>query len=69
MRTPLIAGTVAPLVGPRQSIRDVNRRQRGKTAPLRFLQRTWVATDLHQQVWPQMESHCADYSVQDYTSV
>jgi heme-degrading monooxygenase HmoA len=33
------------------------------------LQRKWVDTDLHQQVWPQMESHCADYSVQDYTSI
>ena len=33
------------------------------------LQQKWVATDLHQQVWPQMERHCADYSVRDYTSV
>jgi heme-degrading monooxygenase HmoA len=33
------------------------------------LQQKWVATDLHQQVWPQIESHCADYSVRDYTSV
>jgi heme-degrading monooxygenase HmoA len=33
------------------------------------LQQKWVATDLHQQVWPQIESYCADYSVRDYTSV
>ena len=33
------------------------------------LQRKWVAMDLHQVVWPQMESHFADYSVNDYTSV
>ncbi len=33
------------------------------------LQQKWVAADLHQQVWPQMEGHCADYSVQDYTAV
>jgi heme-degrading monooxygenase HmoA len=33
------------------------------------LQQKWVATDLHQQVWPQMERHFADYSVTDYTAV
>jgi heme-degrading monooxygenase HmoA len=33
------------------------------------LQQKWVATDLHQVVWPQMEDHFADYSVSGYTSV
>jgi heme-degrading monooxygenase HmoA len=33
------------------------------------LQKKWVASDLHQEVWPQMESYCADYSVKDYTSI
>ena len=33
------------------------------------LQKKWVATDLHQDVWPQMENHCADYSVNGYTSI
>lgn len=33
------------------------------------LQKKWVALDLHQVVWPQMENHFADYSVYDYTSV
>ena len=33
------------------------------------LQKKWVALDLHQVVWPQMESFFADYSVNDYTSV
>ncbi len=33
------------------------------------LQKKWVAADLHQEVWPQMEYHCADYSVSDYTSI
>jgi heme-degrading monooxygenase HmoA len=33
------------------------------------LQQKWVATDLHQEVWPQMEEHFADYSVTDYTAV
>jgi heme-degrading monooxygenase HmoA len=33
------------------------------------LQKKWVASDLHQQVWPQIEGHCAGYSVKDYTSV
>jgi heme-degrading monooxygenase HmoA len=22
----------------------------------------WVASDLHQQVWPQIEAHCASYA-------
>jgi heme-degrading monooxygenase HmoA len=33
------------------------------------LQKKWVALDLHQVVWPQMQSHFADFSVNDYTSV
>ena len=33
------------------------------------LQQKWVATDLHQQVWPQIEAHSSGYSVADYTSV
>jgi heme-degrading monooxygenase HmoA len=33
------------------------------------LQKKWVAQDLHQEVWPQMENHFADYSVNDYTAV
>lgn len=35
----------------------------------RGLQERWVATELHQRVWPQMESHCAKYSVQYYEQV
>jgi heme-degrading monooxygenase HmoA len=33
------------------------------------LQKKWVALDLHQVVWPQMEHHFTDYSVNDYTSI
>ena len=33
------------------------------------LQQKWVATELHQQVWPQIESQCAEYSVKYYDSV
>ena len=33
------------------------------------LQKKWVALDLHQVVWPQMEHHFADYSVNSYTSI
>jgi heme-degrading monooxygenase HmoA len=33
------------------------------------LQKKWVALDLHQVVWPQMEEHFAGYSVNDYTSI
>ena len=29
----------------------------------------WVATGLHQQVWPQMEAHCASYSVKNFTII
>jgi heme-degrading monooxygenase HmoA len=32
-------------------------------------QQKWVATDLHQQVWPQMEIHCASYAVKNYDAV
>jgi heme-degrading monooxygenase HmoA len=32
-------------------------------------QQGWVATDLHQEVWPQIESRCSGYSVNDYTAV
>jgi heme-degrading monooxygenase HmoA len=35
----------------------------------RAQQKTWVATDLHQQVWPQMEAHSASHSIADYTAV
>ncbi|MBO0701787.1 MAG: antibiotic biosynthesis monooxygenase [Candidatus Dormibacteraeota bacterium] len=23
---------------------------------------SWVASDLHQQVWPQVEAHCSEYT-------
>ena len=32
-------------------------------------QQKWVATDLHQAVWPQVESHCLGYSVRNFLSV
>ena len=35
-----------------------------ESEPLRL---KWVATDLHQQVWPRMEAHCADYSVKSFS--
>jgi heme-degrading monooxygenase HmoA len=33
------------------------------------LQKKWVATDLHQKVWAQIESHLSECSVKDYTSI
>jgi heme-degrading monooxygenase HmoA len=33
------------------------------------LQKKWVALDLHQVVWPQLQSYFADFSVNDYASV
>ena len=32
-------------------------------------QQKWVAGDLHREVWPQMEAHCAAYSVRYYHKV
>jgi heme-degrading monooxygenase HmoA len=32
-------------------------------------QQKWVATDLHQQVWPEIENQCSEYSVNYYTAV
>lgn len=33
------------------------------------LQQKWVATELHGQIWPMMESHFVSYSVKNYTAV
>jgi heme-degrading monooxygenase HmoA len=35
----------------------------------RSQQQKWVATDLHQRVWSQMESLCASYAVKSYDAV
>lgn len=32
-------------------------------------QQKWVATDVHQEVWPRMEAHCSGYSVTYYNTV
>ena len=33
------------------------------------LQQKWAATDLHQQVWPQMESYFERYAIKTYAAV
>jgi heme-degrading monooxygenase HmoA len=33
------------------------------------LQQTWVATDLHQEVWPTIEKHLAGYTVRTFSAV
>ncbi len=33
------------------------------------LQQKWVAAPLHQEVWPQMETHFTEYAVRDYTAI
>jgi heme-degrading monooxygenase HmoA len=33
------------------------------------LQQKWVATELHGQVWPVMESHLVEFTVKTYTTV
>jgi heme-degrading monooxygenase HmoA len=32
-------------------------------------QQQWVATDLHQEVWPAIADQCAEFSVQGYSAV
>jgi heme-degrading monooxygenase HmoA len=32
-------------------------------------QQKWVATDLHQQVWPLVEGLCESYAVSGYTAI
>ena len=32
-------------------------------------QQKWVATDLHQEVWPLVAGHCESFSVAGYTTV
>ncbi len=34
----------------------------------RDLQQMWVASELHQQVWSQIEACCANYDVKAFTS-
>jgi heme-degrading monooxygenase HmoA len=33
------------------------------------LQQKWVATDLHQKVWPLVETLCESYTVAGYTTI
>ena len=33
------------------------------------LRQKWVATDLHQQVWPMLEAHCTGYSVKLFSAL
>lgn len=33
------------------------------------LQQQWVATDVHQQVWPQIESLCVEFSARGFETV
>jgi heme-degrading monooxygenase HmoA len=32
-------------------------------------QQKWVATDLHQEVWPALADQCTEFSVRGYSSV
>jgi heme-degrading monooxygenase HmoA len=32
-------------------------------------QKKWVATDLHQEVWPAIADQCTEFSVQGYSTV
>jgi heme-degrading monooxygenase HmoA len=70
--------TFRPAISSQQGFRGVELLQPNKSGETwrlcimfesQVLQKKWVADDLHQVVWPQMEHHFADYSVNDYTSV
>ncbi len=32
-------------------------------------QKMWVLTDLHQEIWPKMETNCSSYSVEPFHAV
>jgi heme-degrading monooxygenase HmoA len=32
-------------------------------------QKRWVATDLHQEVWPKIETNCSSFSVESFHTV
>jgi heme-degrading monooxygenase HmoA len=51
-----------PLEGAKNYVLTIQFDDRGR-------QQKWVATDLHQQVWSQMESLCEGYTVQSYAPV
>ncbi len=70
--------TFRPAISKQEGFRDVELlrpNQAGESWRLRIafeshdLQKKWVAMDLHQVVWPQMQAYFADFSVNDYTSV
>ncbi len=35
----------------------------------RELQRKWVSTELHEEVWSALKGHCTEYSATGYSSV
>jgi heme-degrading monooxygenase HmoA len=51
-----------PLDGAKNYVLTIRFDDRGR-------QQKWVATGLHQQVWPQIEGLCAGYAVQGYDTV
>lgn len=51
-----------PLDGAKNYVLTIQFDDRGR-------QQKWVATDLHQQVWSQIEALCAGYAVQGYDTV
>jgi heme-degrading monooxygenase HmoA len=70
--------TFRPAISRQEGFRDVELlrpNQEGGEWLLRIafeshaLQKKWVALDLHQEVWAQMEKHFVDYSVNDFTAV
>jgi heme-degrading monooxygenase HmoA len=71
------AGTFRPAISRQDGFRGVALLRPTKDGAYRLTiafdtqsqQQKWVATDLHQQVWPQMEGHCFGYSVQYYNAV
>jgi heme-degrading monooxygenase HmoA len=73
------AATFSPAIAQQEGFRDVNLLRPAENGgdeyrlsiafADRASQQHWVATDLHDRVWPQIESQCSAYSVKNYYSV
>jgi heme-degrading monooxygenase HmoA len=70
--------TFRPAISKQEGFRDVELLRPNKAGgdwrlriafESRDLQKKWVKMDLHQVVWPELQTYFADFSVNDYTSV
>lgn len=71
-------GTFRPAISRQQGFRGVELLQSVDDATLYCLtisfesqemQQKWVATDLHQEVWPALQNLCTGFSIRKYSSI